>query len=69
LTIAYTFDDPTAAGAVELGDPSGNIPALSGGQSSMRRFSVPGTYRWVATAAGGPAPWPGQQLTGTIVVK
>lgn len=73
LTIAYTFDNPSAATAAtppsSVGGSTGNISALIGGQSSARTFATAGTYHWTATASGGPAPWAGQVITGTIVVK
>ena len=73
LTIAYTFDNPAAATATSppstTGGASGNVTALSGGQTSRRQFLTPGTYKWTTTAAGGPAPWPGQTQSGTIVIK
>jgi hypothetical protein len=73
LTIAYTFDNPGGATAASpastTGGASGNVTALAGGQSSRRQFLTPGTYKWTTTAAGGPAPWPGQTQSGTIVIK
>lgn len=73
LTIAYTFDNPSAATAAtppsSVGGSTGNISALIGGQASARTFATAGTYHWTATASGGPAPWAGQVITGTIVVK
>lgn len=73
LLIAYAFDNPAAATAVTppstVGGTAGNVAVLSGGQTSKRQFLAPGTYRWTATATGGPAPWPGQTLSGTILVK
>lgn len=74
LTIAYTFDNPTAATAPVVspsttGGASGNVTALVGGQNSRRQFLTPGTYHWTTLAAGGPAPWPGQTFNGTIVIK
>lgn len=73
LQIAYTFDVPGAATAASpasmIGGSSGNVASLSGSQTSKRRFPTPGTYRWTATAAGGPAPWDGQSVSGMIVIK
>jgi len=73
LTVAYTFDNPAAATAADVpstsGGASGNVTTLTGGQSSARKFVTPGTYHWTATTAGGPAPWTGVTLSGTIVIK
>jgi hypothetical protein len=74
LTITYTFDTPAAATAPPgspstAGGASGNVTPLAGGQSSRRQFLTPGTYHWTTDAAGGPAPWPGQTFTGTIIVQ
>lgn len=73
LRITYSFDNPSAATASSplpaAGGTTGNLTPLSGGQSSTRKFLTPGTYRWTATASGGPEPWPGQTVTGTIVIK
>ena len=73
LTVAYSFDNPAGASAASPasvdGGSVGNVTPLTGGQTSRRRFLSPGTYRWTMTAAGGPAPWPGQTLSGTIVIK
>lgn len=73
LLVTYTFDNPSAATAPSplpaVGGTTGNLTPLKGGQSSTRRFLTPGTYRWTATASGGPDPWPGQTVTGTIVIK
>jgi len=73
LTMTYTFDNPAAATAPSpastIGGASGNVTTLTGGQSSRRQFLTPGTYHWTVTPTGGPAPWPGQVLAGTIVIK
>jgi len=72
LTIAFTFSDSTAATAASpaatTGGASGNVTALRGGQSSTRVFATPGTYTWTAAAAG-QAPWEGQVVHGTLVIK
>jgi len=34
-----------------------------------RVFTTPGTYKWTAVTGGGQAPWTGQTLSGTIVIK
>jgi hypothetical protein len=52
LASAVTFDDPAAAEADTVGDPSGNIAAFSGG-TNPRRFTKPGTYVWHSTDAKG----------------
>ena len=43
-SVDITFDDPTAASAVD-GGASGNIPSFSG-RSETRQFNTPGTYKW-----------------------
>lgn len=73
LTVAYAFDNPAAVTAPSppstAGAASGNVTTLTGGQTSRRQFLTSGTYHWTVIAAGGPAPWPGQTLAGTILVK
>jgi len=73
LTVTYTFDNPAAATAANpastTGGASGDVTVLTGGQSSRRRFDTPGTYKWTAVTGGGQAPWTGQTLSGTIVIK
>lgn len=73
LTMAYTFDNPAAATAASpastTGGAAGNVTLLTGGQTSRRQFLTPGTYRWTTTTAGGPAPWPGQNVTGSVLIK
>lgn len=73
MTVAYTFDHPAAATAPvppsTTGGASGNVTALTGTQTSRRQFNTPGAYHWTVTAAGGLTPWPGQSLSGAIVIK
>lgn len=73
LTVTYVFDNPAAALAASppstTGGSAGNVTTLTGGQNTRRQFATPGTYHWTMTGAGGPAPWAGQTLLGTIVIK
>lgn len=73
MTLSYTFSDPSVALAASpastTGGASGNVAPISGAQTSRRRFSTLGSYQWTATAGGASAPWAGQTVTGTIVIK
>jgi hypothetical protein len=72
FALTITFDDPAGATAASppstTGGTSGNITALSSGQSSDRRFATPGTYKWTVHADG-LAPFTGQTFSGTLVIK
>jgi hypothetical protein len=72
FTLAITFDNPagatTASPPSTVGGASGNVTALSSGESSVRRFATPGTYKWTVYADG-LAPFTGQTFSGTLVIK
>jgi len=76
LTITVEFSDPNGATTSvpapspgQAGGASGNITTLVGGQSAQRRFNTPGRYVWTMKGTGGPAPWNGQTVSGTLVIK
>lgn len=73
LLIVFNFDNSAAATTAtplpNAGGTSGNVTALTAGQSSTRKFLTPGTYRWTRVASGGPSPWAGQTATGAIVIR
>lgn len=68
MRVAYSFDHPEVATAVG-GGASGNIAALGAGETAQRQFLQTGTYQWTAVASNAGAPWDGQSIHGTIVIK
>lgn len=68
LSITYTLNNSAAASGYG-GDSGGDPGTLTSGTSALRQFNTPGTYVWTGIGSGGPAPWPGQKISGTIIIK
>jgi hypothetical protein len=68
LSITYTLNNPAAVSGYG-GGPGGDPGTLTSGTAELRQFNTPGTYVWTGVGSGGPAPWPGQKISGTIIIK